>query len=227
MTPAQIVLDRIVGILLVLVCVGSAVYALVAVPMELPPVSWIIAREALFRGGTYGLVEAWAVTWFHLLAVGLAPFALGALVRSLLREKSAPALSEEVEARGRALRRRRVAWGLGVTALVLGFYAAVVFEPEVLEPVGFLGRIGLVIGPFAAYGGPMLLLDGLLAPTAQVIVVKSLQEAPSDSERRSLNAHWTLEAAQAADLAVGREVSIVATRVFDTVIAITPLTPYR
>jgi hypothetical protein len=222
-STAKILLDRVAGLVFAGVCLGSAVYALVAVPMELPPVSWIIDREALFRGGTYGMVEAWAVSWFHLLAAGLFPLVLFALASTLRSARPVPGLAADVLERASRMRLRRALLGAAIALATAGFYAAIVLEPEVLEPVGFLGRLGLIVGPFAAYGGPALLLDGVLPLRAQVVVVQTLQEAPEDAELRSLNARWSLEPAQAAGLAIGSEASIVSTPVFDSVVAITPL----
>lgn len=220
-------LNRISGILFGLACIGSGVYALVAVPLELPPVSWVIERESLLRDGTYGMVEAWAVTWFHLLAAGALPFALVELGRALLTKDPRPTLEGSAAQRARSLGRTRAAWGFLVTALTGTFYALIVFDPEDVAVVGFLGRLGLVLGPFAAYAGPMLLLDGLLAPTAQTVLVESVQDDPADSERRSINGRYTLEPKEADSLRVGGSVSIVATRVFNTVISATKLDPYR
>lgn len=220
-------LNRIAGVLFGLVCIGSGVYALVAVPMELPPVSWITERESMMRGGTYGLVEAWAVTWFHLLAAGALPFALVEGGRALLTKEPRPELAGSAAERARSLRRRRTAWGLFVTALTGTFYALIVLDPEDVAIVGFLGRLGLVLGPFAAYAGPMLLLDGLLAPTATIVTVESVQDDPADSERRSINGRYTLEPKEAESLRVGARVSIVATRVFNTVLSATRLDDYR
>lgn len=220
-------LSRLAGIVFGLVCIGSGVYALVAVPMELPPVSWILEREALFRGGTYGLVEAWAVTWFHLLAAGIAPFALVELGRTLVTKDPRPELTGSAASKARSLRRKRGAWGLLVTALTVAFYALVVIDPEDVAIVGFFGRLGLILGPFAAYGGPMLLLDGVLAPTAQTVTVETVQDDPADVERRSINGRYTLEPAEAEALRVGAQVSIIATRVFGSVISVTRLEPYR
>ncbi len=220
-------LNRISGILLGLACIAAGVYALVAVPLELPPVSWVIEREAILRDGSYGLVEAWAVTWFHLLAVIVLPFAAVELGRALLTKDPRPVLEGSAAEKASSIRRRRAVWGALVTMLTGTFYGLIVLDPEDVAIVGFLGRLGLVLGPFAAYAGPMLLLDAALPPTASTVTVQSVQDDPADNERRSINGRYTLEPKEAESLRVGAQISIVATRIFSTVISATKLDPYR
>jgi hypothetical protein len=224
---SRILLDRVSGLLVMALCIGSGLYALAAVPLEWPPVSWIIEREALLRGGTYGMVEAWAVSWFHLLAVGGAPFAVVGLALATRRARSAPDPGADLRERTATLRRRRFLAGALVTIVTIAFYVAIIFEPEALEPVGFLGRLGLILGPFAIYGGPALALDGVLPLRASTVVVQSIQDAPEDAERRSINARWNLSPAEVEGVALGSELAIVATPIFETVVSVTRLPANR
>jgi hypothetical protein len=224
---SKILFDRVSALLVLALCGGSGLYALAAVPLSWPPVSWIIEREALFQGGTYGMVEAWVVSWFHILAVGSAPFAIGGLVLATRAAGTAPVLEPELRARASSLRRRRAVVGTLVTVVTAVFYVALAVEPDALEPVGFLGRLGLIVGPFAAYGGPALALDGLLPLRTSTVVVQTIQEAPEDAERRSVNARWNLSPAEVEGLALGSELAIVATPLFETVVSVTRLSTPR
>jgi hypothetical protein len=220
-------LDRVLGVTFGLGAIGSGVYALVAVLAGLPPADFLCELEALFAfQGAYNLVEAWAVTWFHLLAVLAAPLALGTLVQNLRSGEPRPALEGSVATRFRALRRRRLGWGAGLTAVTVAFYVALA-APELLEPISFLARLALVLGPFTVFAGPTLLLDALLAPTARIVVVHQLVEAPEGGERKSLNGLYTLDADEAARVRVGAEVSVLSTRILSSVLSATPLDPYR
>ena len=220
--------DKLFGAAFLLAVIGSAVYALVAVMSGLWPADWIAWREASYAfGGQYNLVEAWAVLWFHLLAAMAAPFMVVAAVATLRRRDPTPTLQAAIAERSRALSRRRLAWGLVVTALTAGFYAALVVDPQLLEPISFLARLGLVLGPFAAFVGPALILDGLLAPTAQRMVVHTLTDDASGGPTKLLDGLYRVSADEAAGLRVGSEVSLVATRIFSTVLSVTPLDPYR
>lgn len=221
-------LDRILGVTFGLGAIGSGIYALVAVIAGLPPADWLSGLESLYAfGGSYNLVEAWAVTWFHLLAGLAAPLALGTLVQNLRTHDAEPTLEGSVAARFRALARKRLVWGVAVTAVTVGFYAAVLLAPSALAPLSFLARLALVLGPFALFAGPTLVLDAVLAPTARTVVVHHLGDAPEGGERKSLNGLYTLEADEAARMRVGAEVSVVSTRIFSTVLSATPLDPYR
>jgi hypothetical protein len=52
-------LDRISGVMIGLGVIGSAIYALGAVAVGLPPADWFCALKALYAfGGSYNLVEA-------------------------------------------------------------------------------------------------------------------------------------------------------------------------
>ncbi|GAB4195773.1 MAG: hypothetical protein OHK0013_02310 [Sandaracinaceae bacterium] len=224
---SKIVLNRLSAWLFLALCVGSGLYALAAVPLEWPPVSWIIEREALFRGGTYGMVEAWVVAWLHLLAVEGAPLALFGVVAAARSARHTPDLGRELADRTARLRRRRLIGGVLVTFATLAFYAALIIEPHALEPVGFLGRLGLILGPFAIYAGPALVLDATLPLCASTVVVESIQDAPEDPERRFINARWNLSPAEVEGVALGSELAIVATPIFETVVSVTRLPANR
>jgi len=221
-------LDRILGVGLGLAAIGSGVYALVAVLSGLPPADWVCALEARYAfGGSYRVIEAWAVTWFHLLAALAAPLALATLVSNLRTRDPRPDLEGTAAARFRSLSRKRLVWGAAIALATISFYLTMWLAPSTLAPVSFLARVALVLGPFATFVGPALLLDALLRPSARRVVVHQLAEQPGDGERRSLNGVYSLEAREAASLRVGTEVSVLSTRIFATVLTVTVLDPYR
>lgn len=221
---------NVLGVLLGLSLVGSGVYALVAVMLEWPPADRVIELLVLYGfGGGVNLIEAWAVTWFHLLVLQILPVALGALVVNLRTRDAKPALEGSAAARFRALCRKRLAWGLVVSATTLALYVGLALAPSALAPIAFVVRLALVLAPFAVLLGPSLVLDALLAPTVRVVAIGSISDAPAidGRERRSLNGVYTVELEEASSLHVGSQVSILSTRIFATVLSATPLDPYR
>lgn len=225
-TPS--VLSRLAGPLFALAILGATVYALVAVILELPPASWIIEREVRFSfDGRYGMVEAWAVTWFHLLLALFAPFALGSLVMELASRRDLPTLEAHVRDRRRALARTRLPIGVGVGAVLVLFYALLIVAPEWIEPFGFLGRLGLVLGPLGLVASPVLILDSVLSPVLHRVTIVRIDPVEHEPTRRRLNGLHVVDATVAESLRVGSEVSIVATPMISSVLSVETLDPYR
>ena len=219
-------LSKIGGVLFAVVVLGLTVYALVAVMFDWPPASWVIDLEVRASfDGRYGMVEAWAVTWFHLLAVAALPLALPALVS--LREDTVAALDPRAEARWRGMRRTRLPAGASLVIAVVSFYGCAALAPAWLEAVGILTRFALVIAPFGLFFGPALVLDALLAPKHLRMKVLRIDPVAGLPGEHRLNGLYTIAASELAAIRVGSEISVVVTRTLGSVLSITPLDPYR
>lgn len=218
--------SRLEGLVAAIALLAVTVYSLVAVAMDLPPGSWVIDLEVRYSfDGRYGMVEAWAVTWFHLLALLVLPLALVALAG--LRADVTPALEGRAAQARAALRRRRAPIGLAVSVVTVAFYACLALAPQALEPIGFVARLALVIAPFACFLGPASVLDALLAPAQVRVKVLSLDEVPGQPTYRHINGRYAIATSELGSLRAGSEVSMITTRVFGTVVSVIALDPYR
>ncbi|MBN8611923.1 MAG: hypothetical protein J0L92_15115 [Deltaproteobacteria bacterium] len=216
-------LSKIGGVLFAIVVLGLTVYALVAVMFDWAPASWVIDLEVRASfDGRYGMVEAWAVTWFHLLAVATLPLVPPALVS--LREDTIAALDVRAEARWRGMRRTRLPAGALLVIAVVSFYACAALAPEVLATLGILTRLALVLAPFALFLGPALVLDAVLAPKQLRVTVARIDPYAGEHQINGLHSITTSEL---TTIRVGSEISIVVTRALGSVLSITPLDPYR
>ncbi len=226
-TPPSL-MSRLAGPLFALTILAATVYALVAVLLDLPPGSWIIEREVRYSfDGRYGMVEAWAVTWFHLLLILLAPFGAAAFVASLTTARPYATLDPVAAERRRTLTRTRLIAGVLVSATAIAFYACLVSAPEALEPIGILARLGLVLGPGALVAGPTLLLDAVLAPVVAHVKVVRIDPVEHEPTKRRLNGIHVIDARFAESLHPGSEVSMIVTRTLGSVLSIAALDPYR
>jgi hypothetical protein len=225
-------LARALGALYFLSLIGAGLYSLVAMLFGWPPAQWFIDLAVLLDGsGSYSVIEVFAATWFHLLVLLVAPPAVLALVETLRTTRAKPALEGAAAERFRALSRTRLAIGVAICAGVAIFYPLIVHWPELLAANMFVAlgaRLGIVLAPFGIFGGPAAVLDALLAPTMETVVVSTVTDAPGRrGEFKQINGLFEVDAHVARELRVGAEVSVFSTRVFRSVLSLTKLDPYR
>ena len=157
--------------------IGSLVHAIVATAWSpaLWPARWFIELQATWDDGRYSPKVTWALTWFHEIAV-LAM--AGVLVAGAARLVEARRLVSPEPPAGswEPLERRSPARGAAVGALLIaapaGVLALAATAPELLTPVSFLAILLLIVGPFAAIAGLVLLVDGLAPPEMHVGAVE-------------------------------------------------------
>jgi hypothetical protein len=171
------------------------------------------------------MVEAWAVTWFHLLAIATLPLVPPALVS--LREDAVAALDPRAEARWRGMRRTRLPAGVLLMAAVVSFYVCAAIAPEVVASVGILTRLALVLAPFGVFLGPALVLDAVLAPKQVRVKVVRIDPYAGQPGQHQINGIHPITTSELGTIHVGSEISIVTTRTLGSVLSITPLDPYR
>jgi len=220
-------MKALLGVLLVLLIVGSVVYSVYAQIAEPPlePAHTFMLWQASWSGGTYGSKLTFAVTWATLLGGGLGPlFVAAGVVGAIKRGRTA--LPEWPQCAWERMREpARLRLGIGLTGLALAFAGVCRVDAGALAPVSFLADIMLLLWPFLIVIGPLLILDVALPAGVVVGPVEALEHTPGSAPEQAGSFHLRLagrrfELAEALwrQLAVGDEVALRSSGTFDRVL---------
>jgi len=172
--------SMVMGVLFMLLIVGTLVFAIVAQmtgpPLE--PARTFMLWQSLWNDGFYGAKYNFAVTWISLLVALCGPLMLVTFsVDAMKARRGQPAMPQG----WRALawkhmdRAARLRLGLGLTGIALLFGGVCLTDPTLLTPVGFLALLALLLWPFTVIIGPTLVLDELLPERIVIGPVEALE----------------------------------------------------
>lgn len=174
----------ILGAILALVRVlGTVVYAIVAQVVEPPlePARTFMIWQAQWNRGHYGVKYNFAVTWISTLFALFGPVLLaGASIRAIQDRSAQPVMPTDWRelAWKHMDRAARLRLGLGLTGIALLFGGVCLFDASLLSPVGFLAQILLIVWPFTAIAGPVLLVDELVPERIVIGPIEALEHIP-------------------------------------------------
>jgi hypothetical protein len=219
----------VTGVLAVVFVIGTVVYALAAqmTTPALEPARTFMRWQALWGNGTYGVKYTFAVTWFWLFCVPLAPLSLvSSLAGALAKKQDRPAMPEWPRIEWSRLREPgRGLLGVGLTAVGFSFAGACLVDPRMFAPVGFLAKIALILAPFALLTGPLVALDVAMPARVVVGVADAVErepgatpEQPASHVLRVGGERFVLPEALWRELAPGDEIAVRSTAIFNRVI---------
>lgn len=171
------------GVLVLLVAVGTLVYAIVAQVLDAPlePARTFMRWQALWNDGYYGAKYNFAVTWISTLVATGGPLLLVGLTHAAIESaRQRPAFPADWRALAWRHATRAARWrlALGLTGVALLFGAVCIADASLLTPVGFLAQLALVVWPFTVIAGPVLVLDELLPERVLIGPITALERSP-------------------------------------------------
>lgn len=175
--------SKMAGVLVLLVAVGTLVYAIVAQALDAPlePARAFMRWQALWNDGYYGVKYNFAVTWISMLVALGGPVLLAGLTHEAIksaRQGSTFPTDWRALAWKHTTRAARWRLALGLTGIALLFGAVCLTDASLLTPAGFLAQLILIVWPFIVITGPVLVLDELLPERVIIAPIAALERSP-------------------------------------------------